>query len=78
LLGVRAILDSNIKELSDAAGKETDLTLSRDKLKIGFVNAKEAFTVFTKAVEEERESAHRPCESASPGGRYLCRGPSLC
>ncbi|MCF7890396.1 hypothetical protein K9M78_04175 [Candidatus Bipolaricaulota bacterium] len=62
LLGVRSILDSNIRELSDAAGKETALELSGAGMEIGFVNTKEAFTVFTKAVEEERKSAQQKSE----------------
>ncbi|MEF8836328.1 MAG: hypothetical protein V5A87_00495 [Candidatus Bipolaricaulota bacterium] len=62
LLGVRSILDSKIKELSKAAGTETDLGLSGPGVKIGYVNAKEAFTVFTQAVEEERKSAKEKSE----------------
>ncbi|MBS3787215.1 hypothetical protein KGY79_03330 [Candidatus Bipolaricaulota bacterium] len=62
LLGVRSILDSNIRELSDAADKESDLELFKGNLRIGYVNAKEAFTVFTKAVEEERKSAKKKSE----------------
>ncbi|MBS3740418.1 hypothetical protein KGY47_03475 [Candidatus Bipolaricaulota bacterium] len=62
LLGVSSILDSNIRELSDAAGKETESTASGDDLEIGFVNAQEAFTVFTQAVEEERKSAQKKSE----------------
>ncbi|MBS3735634.1 hypothetical protein KGY72_00495 [Candidatus Bipolaricaulota bacterium] len=62
LLGVRSILDSKIKELSKAAGTETDLGPSGSRVKIGYVNAKEAFTVFTQAVEEERKSAKEKSE----------------
>lgn len=62
LLGVRSILDSNIRELSDAAGEDTDLDLSAGNLRIGFINAKEAFTVFTEAVGEERKSAREKAE----------------
>jgi hypothetical protein len=57
LLGVRSILDSNIRELSEATDEELNLGLPGMDLKIGFVNAQEAFTVFTNAVEEERERA---------------------
>ncbi len=57
LLGVRSILDSNIRELSESEGREVDLELYGAGLKIGYINAKEAFTVFTQAVEEERKSA---------------------
>lgn len=62
LTGVRSILDSNIRELSDVAGKGTDLTVSGDGLEVGFVNAQEAFTVFMQAVEEERKSAQKKSE----------------
>lgn len=62
LLGVKSILESNIRELGDAAGKDIDLTVSGGELKIGFVNAQEAFTVFTQAVEEERKSAQKKSE----------------
>ena len=57
LLGVRSILDSNIRELSEATNEDLNLGLPGMDLKIGFVNAQEAFTVFTNAVEEERERA---------------------
>lgn len=62
LLGVRSILDSNIREISESAGRETDLELYGAGLKIGYVNAKAAFTVFTQAVEEERKSAQEKSE----------------
>jgi Skp family chaperone for outer membrane proteins len=62
LLGVRSILDSNIRELSEATDEEVNLGLPGMDLKIGFVNAQEAFTVFTDAVEEEREKAKQKNE----------------
>jgi len=62
LQGVRSILDSNIRELSETAGDKADLNLSGSGLKVGFINAQEAFTVFTKTVEEERKSAQKKSE----------------
>lgn len=56
LQGVQSILNSKISELSpdDRAGVSA--------LKIGYVNATEAFTVFTDAVSEERQGAQKKDE----------------
>ncbi len=56
LQGVRSILNSKISELSP------DGQAGVAALKIGYVNATEAFTVFTEAVSEERESAQQKDE----------------
>lgn len=71
LLGVRSILDSNIRELRDAAGTEKP---PGDELKIGFVNANEAFTVFTQAVEEERKSAQKKTKELSSLKESVLKG----
>lgn len=74
LLGVRSILDSNIRELSDVAGTESDLEFSGSGLRIGFVNLKEAFTVFTKAVEEERKDAKEKSEELISLREHVLKG----
>lgn len=56
LQGVQSILNSKISELSP------DGQAGVSALKIGYVNATEAFTVFTEAVSEERESAQKKDE----------------
>ena len=74
LLGVRSILDSNIRELSENAGQEATAKLSGNGTKIGFVNAQEAFTVFTKAVEEERQIAQKKTEELVSIREKVLRG----
>ena len=56
LQGVQSILNSKISELSP------DGQAGVSALKIGYVNATEAFTVFTEAVSKERESAQQKDE----------------
>lgn len=74
LLGVRSILDSNIRELSENAGKKAGTELSGYGMKVGFVNAQEAFTVFTKAVEEERQIAQKKTEELVSIREKVLRG----
>ncbi|MCF7876557.1 hypothetical protein K9M06_05825 [Candidatus Bipolaricaulota bacterium] len=52
LRGVQSILNSKISEFSP-----DDKRAGVSALKVGYVNATEAFTVFTDAVKEERQSA---------------------
>lgn len=56
LRGVQSILNSKIRELSP------DGQAGVSSLKIGYVNATEAFAVFTDAVSEERQSAQKKDE----------------
>lgn len=56
LRGVQSILNSKISELSP------DGQAGVSVLKIGYVNATEAFAVFTDAVSEERQSAQKKDE----------------
>lgn len=56
LQGVQSILNSKISELSP------DGQAGVSALKIGYVNATEAFAVFTDAVSEERQSAQKKDE----------------
>ena len=74
LLGVRSILDSNIKELSESAGKKAEIKLPNSGMKIGFVNVNEAFTVFTQAVEEERQIAQEKSEELVSLREKVLRG----